>query len=362
MARLQLLDYGRFIAAFVVVLFHLTFNGIVNGKIDSISYYTPLIQFTKYGYLGVEFFFMISGYVIFFSAQNSSPSKFVVSRALRLYPAYWFAVLFTASFAFFWGGEMMSVYLNQVLANLTMLQSFIGVHHVDGVYWTLVYELQFYFAVFLLLLLGFGNRLRIVFMLWPILFLIAFVLKIDSAIYLGGYFYYFSAGTILAMMRDRVSVKEIASLLAVFALALNFSVTQANIKSEITSITFSPIIIVTIVTLCFLFFLIQNSKKVAHFNLPLSKQLGALTYPIYLIHAHFGYMLLSKFASEDNKIYVYFMIIPLILIISFVLNWFVEIKLHTFWKKLFNFTLPPAVKILEYLLKYPLRELMRTTK
>lgn len=101
MKRLQLLDYSRFIAAIMVVLYHYTFNGIENGKISTISHDESLVFFTKYGYLGVELFFMISGYVIFKSATGRTASEFAVGRATRLYPAYWFAVLFTSCFAFF---------------------------------------------------------------------------------------------------------------------------------------------------------------------------------------------------------------------------------------------------------------------
>ena len=56
MKRLELLDFTRFIAVIMVVLFHYTFNGIVNGKIGSISHSPWLIEITKYGYLGVELF------------------------------------------------------------------------------------------------------------------------------------------------------------------------------------------------------------------------------------------------------------------------------------------------------------------
>lgn len=111
MSRLQLLDYGRFAAAIAVMLFHYTFNGTVNGKITSLTHIPELISITKYGYLGVEFFFMISGYVIFYSAKHRNAAQFVVARATRLYPAYWTAVLFTSCMIFFFGGEQMIIYL-----------------------------------------------------------------------------------------------------------------------------------------------------------------------------------------------------------------------------------------------------------
>jgi peptidoglycan/LPS O-acetylase OafA/YrhL len=152
--RLELLDCVRFFAVLMVMAFHYTFNGIVNGKINSIRQVDWLVDVTKYGYLGVELFFLISGYVIFFSAQSGSSSKFAVSRAIRLYPAYWFAVLFTSLFSYYWGGELMAVTPTMVVINLTMLQSFLNISDVDGVYWTLGYEVKFYAAVFFLLLIG----------------------------------------------------------------------------------------------------------------------------------------------------------------------------------------------------------------
>lgn len=56
MKRLELLDYGRFLAAIFVVLFHYTVHSITSGKIDSTMYIESLTSFTRYGYLGVEFF------------------------------------------------------------------------------------------------------------------------------------------------------------------------------------------------------------------------------------------------------------------------------------------------------------------
>ncbi len=100
MKRLELLDYGRFIAALCVLASHYLYNGILTGKINSIAPMPEVADIVKYGYLGVDFFFIISGYVIFFSAQNKSAGDFLTSRALRLFPAFWVAVLLTSTVAF----------------------------------------------------------------------------------------------------------------------------------------------------------------------------------------------------------------------------------------------------------------------
>jgi peptidoglycan/LPS O-acetylase OafA/YrhL len=47
---------------------------------------------SRYGYLGVDLFFVISGFVVQLSAWDRRPPEFVVSRIVRLYPAFWIAV------------------------------------------------------------------------------------------------------------------------------------------------------------------------------------------------------------------------------------------------------------------------------
>ena len=64
MNRLALLDYARFFAALSVFFYHYFFNGIHNGKVVSVEH-TDFAQYLSYGHYGVQFFFIISGYVIF---------------------------------------------------------------------------------------------------------------------------------------------------------------------------------------------------------------------------------------------------------------------------------------------------------
>jgi peptidoglycan/LPS O-acetylase OafA/YrhL len=339
MRRLELLDYGRFFAAIIVVLFHYTFNGIVNGKIDSLDHIDSLIEFTKYGYLGVELFFMISGFVIFNSAKNRTPAQFAVSRAIRLYPSYWFAVIFTSIFAWYWGGDLMSVNPNQIIMNFTLLQNYLNIAHVDGVYWTLVYEIKFYALVFFLLIIGLQKHLNLLFLLWPIAMLIALIIGHDDLPYLGGYFYYFSAGALFALLKIDKSLKIILSIIISFGLGLFYSTEQALLKSESMGVVFSEYVVGGIIVSFFVFFIYMNTKKAQLLTLPLSNTLGALTYPVYLIHAHFGYMFISKYGTEENKFFIYIVIISIVLSISYFMHKAIEVRFYNVWKTLFMSTL-----------------------
>ncbi|AJQ96558.1 acyltransferase family protein [Gynuella sunshinyii] len=338
MKRLELLDYGRFFAALMVVAFHYTFNGIVNGKINSINHIPSVIEVTKYGYLGVELFFMISGYVIFFSAKNRTAAMFAESRAIRLYPAYWFAILFTSFFALQWGGDLMSVYPGQIVANFTMVQSLVGIDNVDGVYWTLVYEISFYFAVFILLFFGLQKHLETIFVYWPFLFCIALVFGLQSKPYLGGYYYYFAAGALFASIANRFNRKAVVSLMVTYAFCINFSAGKAAHLSDVKGVEYSGLVIALIVTSFFAIFIYQNSKNGRLVSLPMSRIAGALTYPVYLIHAHFGYMFINRFATEENKIVIYAVTVSIVLIAALSLHLIVEKHFHFVWKKLFYYT------------------------
>ncbi|MDF1880621.1 acyltransferase [Sulfurimonas sp. MAG313] len=321
------------------MLFHYTFNGIYNGKISSIEHIEPLINFTKYGYLGVELFFMISGFVIFHSSANRTASQFIVSRAIRLYPAYWIAVIFTSMFAINWGGTMMSVDLSQILINLTMLQNYIHVGHVDGVYWTLIYEVKFYALIFLFLILGLQKYLSAFFILWPFLMLIAFVSGYNYLPYLSGTYYFFSAGALFAIIQLNKSFLNILSILISFSLCLLYSMDIAISRTESMGIMFSEHVVGAIIIAYFIFFILLNFKKLQLLSLPLSQTFGALTYPVYLIHAHFGYMFLSKFASEDNKLFIYILTISIVIFVGYFIHRIIEIALYSFWKKIFMSTL-----------------------
>lgn len=349
MKRLELLDYGRLFAAISVVAFHYTFNGIVNGKISSISHIPSVIEITKYGYLGVELFFMISGYVIFSSARNRTAAKFAKNRAIRLYPVYWFAILFTSIFAMQWGGDLMSVYPSQIVANFSMLQSFAGIRHVDGVYWTLVYEITFYFAVFLLLFLGLQKHLHSIFIYWPVLFCMALVLEVQSFPLLGGYYYYFSAGSLFAVLAEKMDWRAVLGLLVSYVLCVYFSAGKAYQMAESKGVEYSPLIIGLVVTFYFYLFAYQNTNQAQSLKLPMSRTAGALTYPIYLIHAHFGYMFISRFATEENKIAIYILTASIVFVVAYLMHLVVEKRLHYIWKSLFGITLEKPLSYIQEL-------------
>ena len=326
MNRIGLLDYGRFVASISVLFFHYFYNGIRNGKITSIGFFEDLSGIAQYCHIGVNFFFIISGYVIFYSVTNKTSADFVLSRLKRLYPSYWFGILFTSVVILLWGQQtQMQITLKQVLVNFTMFQSFFGVNNVDGVYWTLAYELIFYLIVSLVLLVFDQKKLSVFFKIWP--FIIA-------GCYLMGYyqslFYaFFSFGVLIAMYKTQ---KDYTVLVPLAVSAAMCYYKMAYIPESVTD----SLIYGTIMSLFILFFIALNNDKVRAANLPKSRLLGALTYPLYLVHAHFGYLLISRYATESNKYFVYALVISLVFLITYGIHFFIEKKMKPVWDVFFR--------------------------
>ena len=145
------LDLMRFVAAWLVVLYHF---GQFNWKHPSVQApphevaFPFLHRFTAVGSVGVEIFFLISGFVIAGSAVGQTPSHFVFRRAIRILPALWIcsALSFIARAS---TGEPISTLTAALLNSITLSPR--G-PYIDGVVWTLVVEAVFYALIFLCLL------------------------------------------------------------------------------------------------------------------------------------------------------------------------------------------------------------------
>ncbi|MEW6152285.1 MAG: acyltransferase [Pseudomonadota bacterium] len=156
-SHLPLLDPLRFGAALGVAVFHQMFWSWAWVSIGVPGFeryvaadvlYPSAAPFTWFGWVGVEIFFVISGFVIANSAAQSSPGGFLLGRALRLYPAVW--VCATATFLvllLFGSGPVSEIILPYIHAMLMVPKGVTG-HWLDEVYWTLAAEIAFYGLVY----------------------------------------------------------------------------------------------------------------------------------------------------------------------------------------------------------------------
>jgi peptidoglycan/LPS O-acetylase OafA/YrhL len=155
--RLDGLTTLRFFAAFHVILFHLYVEGILTvGP----WWYR---NFASIGYVGVNFFYVLSGFILVYTYAGSDldPRRFWQARFARVYPAYLFSLAVTAPFFFltapsldlpFFAWSMHHLLLASILA-LALLQSWVpqGALTWNTVCWSLSVE-AFFYALFPLLL------------------------------------------------------------------------------------------------------------------------------------------------------------------------------------------------------------------
>lgn len=142
--RFSELDALRGIAALLVVFFHYS----IHRPETDLGF--------KYGIMGVELFFVISGFVITMSiARVKRGVDFIINRASRLYPAYWTAATITFVLLLFKSlatkHSFEDVNFVQYVANLTMFQYYFGFKDLDGSYWSLIVEMVFYLCILCLL-------------------------------------------------------------------------------------------------------------------------------------------------------------------------------------------------------------------
>ncbi len=147
------LDLLRFFAAMTVCLYHVAFlswakadssAAIIAGNFYRFDDFSGVLSV---GWIGVEIFFVISGFVITFSADGSA-WKFLRSRILRLYPAVWFCAPIALFISLCLDAFPLSEAPTRIVRSSLLWPK--G-NWVDGVYWTLGIEMSFYFLVYLLL-------------------------------------------------------------------------------------------------------------------------------------------------------------------------------------------------------------------
>lgn len=304
--RIHELDLLRFLAAMSVVIFHFSFRGAAADGFTSVAYPAWDIV-SRYGYLGVDLFFMISGFVILLSTEGKSITDFVASRMVRLYPAYWICVTLSVLAVVFWGYGPMTATLPQYLANLTMIQFLIGSSNIDGVYWSLVIELQFYFLVFIAMALGLAGHWLLVLAAWLSAVILMMLIpglapSIIEFLLIPDWASYFIAGAVFYLVRrDGWTAARALVILVACGLSVHLSIERAHSIGDYYQTPIDPMINAALVLSFHLIFTLIASNRLPWLNRPGFVTIGALTYPLYLIHQNIGYILIENLKAFVDK-------------------------------------------------------------
>lgn len=335
--RISFLDSLRGIAIILVVLYHIYGRG--DGSMPFGKEYS-FMPYIEYGYLGVQLFFLISGFVILMSLERSEKYlTFLYKRWIRLFPAMLIMtlIIYTTSSIFYERATgvptILSIIPGLVFIEPEIIKGLLGVEFpiLEGAFWSLYIEMRFY-IIFGLLYFTLGrNKAIIVFFLmylatflWtPVIanFLMKWGIDMEKYKFINYYilnreYGWFIAGCI-AYLYYKYKTKKL--FIISFSLSLwcflllfrnNLNVGYAFVGFTILGAFYIPLISSKVSTLL--------SNRVFLF-------VGFISYPLYLIHEN---MIISMTVQMERayKFIPDFLIpciglIPIVLVSYIVAKW-----------------------------------------
>lgn len=286
-SRIAVLDAFRALAIIAVLFYHI-------GFLAELEFATPLsgapgfwMRVFSYGWLGVEFFFMISGFVIFMTlARVAGPIEFAVRRFARLYPAYLVCALLVYLVT-----SLVPYPTNQHplydLAIAPLVDApFFHASYISGAYWSLVAEARFYFWVCVIYTL-FAGRFEMAWSLFCILgYAAAWNLAPAYSDVIGGeYLPFFTLGIAFYKIFDGKFDRWAAVLLLIAVLGIALFWSQENHDCN------PAIMLVIIASFVGLFALFLDKRLDFIATRPLLF-LGRISYALYLVHLEIGISLI----------------------------------------------------------------------
>lgn len=297
--RLRALDGLRLLAALMVAAYH---YGGRDGEVAKAWGSSAKLQFPTlhewfaYGCLGVHIFFVISGFVICMSGWGRPLRSFFASRASRLLPSYWAAVILVTVVFALPVVAYKAVSPSDALLNLTMMQQPLGVDRVLGVCWTLWAEVRFYALFALCVVMPGANRQGIILFCagWTMAATIAEAANepLLDLILMPEYAPFFIGGIGLYLIhRDRHDAYAWGIVGVSWLIGQHYAVASlwhAPNPDFFSYRTSSGIILVVTFGFVAVGAIALGWLNWAHWRwLTVA---GALTYPFYLVHEHLGWV------------------------------------------------------------------------
>lgn len=215
------------------------------------------------------------------------------------------------------------------------MNGFFNVKSVDSVYWTLLIEIKFYIIIGFIL---FFNKIKTNYMTffiikWLIISYLQLVincnliLKIISKILIINQSSYFIAGmTLFKIYKEKKHLIFVPILMLCYVLSIVLALKQVTNLAISLNSNFNNLVIILCLTFFYIIMFMMTIDKLNFLNLSMFLKLGLLTYPLYLIHQNFGFIIFNIYGARFNKYFLLSLIIIFMLIISFCINRYLESK------------------------------------
>ncbi|MCJ2188714.1 acyltransferase [Novosphingobium sp. 2638] len=265
----------------------------------------PIWTFPAFGWIGVQIFFVLSGFVISYTASGATAFKFLSSRIVRLVPAAWICSTITLLVIFYSGDPPVGVALKRWVAALTF---FPKPPYIDKVYWTLGLEIFFYFEIFILLAV---NKFKYVEWLsvfiaaisctfWLLFYTVKpeFIDEIyrsrEFSIMLVQHGCFFSLGITFWLCIHKITPARIVLIGMCISAGIGQIISEHHGQPDVAGINQTPAlaIFVWLLSMCLMLASIywRDAIKPANWI----RTIGLMTYPLYLVHDLLGVEIIKR--------------------------------------------------------------------
>ena len=352
MNRISILDGLRVFAILIVIIGHYLHNYDLHGN--------QFLEFVRsYGYFGVPFFFVISGFVILYSlGATKSYTDFLKKRYIRLAPGMLICSVITFSFfKFIYTGDDFTN--SKSFANLLIANTFIDPHvfnlpsgslkyyYIDGSYWSLWVEVCFYLLIGFLYFKNKQTYIRNFILICAVGFPIYFAMSSSFVHqYLQPYFsaptldylklvsrclvlfrecFWFIIGMFLYKLYNNKSDKKYIVYILICALIL---VLQEKLDIGFTLLTMFTVM----VYLAFVY----KPNYLNFLTNPFITKIGVSSYSIYLIHSYLGLGIIEMYNQHIGKqsYIIYFVMIISVVIFGLFSYKYLERPISNLIKKI----------------------------
>jgi len=296
LARIQTLDLLRLVAVLAVILYHYGFRGPTDFNVTHVAV-PELAWIARYGFLGVPIFFVISGFVIAYSAEGRTATTFAIARFSRIYPCFLFCMTLTFTCLLAFGPPRFDATFAQWAANLFVAATALRETYIDSAYWSLVVEITFYGWITILLAAKvFPRRIDAIVLTWLCLSMANELTadnQIFSRMFLTDQSGFLATGLLIyELYRGRRDVMLQCLLGLSVATALFQALHNLRWLRDGDNV-FDDWIVASVCLVSILIIVAATRIRRLPIKSSLVFAIGGVTYPLYLLHQQLGYTILE---------------------------------------------------------------------